>query len=449
METEPRRGERENPWTVEGLVRGASLLLERRIGAVWVEGEISGLRVHGSGHVYFALKDRGAQLAAVLWRSTAMKLGFRLEDGTRVVCRGRFGIYPDQGRFQMQVEAIEPAGLGAAALALEQLKKKLAAQGLFALERKRPLPRFPRRIGVVTSATGAALRDIVRCIERRFPTPVLLSPARVQGEGAAADIAEAIRRLYDRPGVDVIIVGRGGGSAEDLSAFQTEPVVRAIVHAPVPVISAVGHESDVTLADLAADVRASTPTAAAELAVPDRLALIEELGLLEARLRRDIRHVVDRRRLVLERLARRIADPARQLGRRRQQLDELVARAESALRTGWKRRARLLGELEKRLAALHPREDIAKSKALLARLEPRGEAAVRRMLAARRRALETLAGRLDAMSPLKVLERGYAIVRTPSGEVVTGVGSVAVGDELEVRVARGELAVRVEKVVTE
>jgi len=445
VETEARRGERENPWSVEALVRGASLLLERRIGSVWVEGEISGLKVHGSGHVYFALKDGGAQLAAVLWRKTAAKLGFALEEGQRVVCRGRFGIYPDQGRFQMQVEAVEPAGLGAAALALEQLKKRLAEKGLFAQERKRPLPRFPRRIGVVTSATGAALRDIVRSVERRFPTPILLSPARVQGEGAAADVAEAIRRLYDRPGVDVIIVGRGGGSAEDLSAFQTEPVVRAIVHSPVPVISAVGHETDVTLADLAADVRASTPTAAAELAVRDRLALVEELGLLEARLRRDIRHVIDRRRLGLERLERRLPDPGRQLARRRQQLDEIGARAESAARASLAGRLRLLTGLERRLASLHPRETIAHAKAALARLEPRAEAVMRGALATRRRALETLAGRLQAMSPLAVLERGYSIVRAVDGTVVTSADAVAPGDALDVRLHRGELAVRVEK----
>jgi exodeoxyribonuclease VII large subunit len=257
------------------------MVLEQRVGLVWIEGEVSNLRVHGSGHIYFVLKDAGAQLPAVMWRSTAQRLRFRLEEGKTFLVRGKPSIYQEQGKLQLYVEAIEPAGLGAAALALDQLKAKLAAEGLFGEARKRALPRLPRRIGVVTSPTGAAVRDVIRVIERRFPSSILISPARVQGDGAGAEIAFALKRLWTWPGVDVIIVGRGGGSAEDLSAFNEEIVVRAIAASPVPVISAVGHEVDITLADLVADVRAATPTAAGELAVPERAELVDKLVKVE------------------------------------------------------------------------------------------------------------------------------------------------------------------------
>jgi exodeoxyribonuclease VII large subunit len=440
-----RPGDKESPLSVEALVRVASLLLEEQIGVVWVEGEISNLRTPSSGHVYLVLKDERAQLPAVLWRQTASRLRFRLEEGKRFLVHGKLGIYPEQGKFQLYVDAIEPQGVGAAALALEQLKQRLAAEGLFALERKRALPRLPRRIGVVTSPTGAAVKDILRVIERRFPTPVLISPTRVQGEGAPAEIVSALVALGEIPDVDVIIVGRGGGSAEDLSAFNDEAVVRAIFACPVPVISAVGHEIDVTLADLVADVRAATPTAAGELAVPEKRVLVAELHSLETRLAREARVALAQFAARLDRLVARLPSPTRRLERERQRLDEALFEAGDALKLRLAARRRIATELELRLAALHPHTQIHGDRARLLHTVDRARAALRASLAKRRHAFEALAGRLHALSPLQVLDRGYALARRKDGTVVTRADSVSVGEELVVRVAQGELEVHVDK----
>lgn len=440
-----RPGEREFPLSVEALVRVASLLLEEKIGMVWVEGEVSNLRLPSSGHIYFVLKDAKAQLPAVVWRSTAQRFRFRFEEGKKFLVRGRLSVFADQGKFQLYVEGAEPAGLGAAALALEQLKKKLAAEGLFDAKRKRPLPRLPRRIGVVTSVTGAAVRDIIRVVERRYPTPILIVATKVQGDGAAAEIADAIRRIGRVKGIDVVIVGRGGGSSEDLSAFDAEPVVRAIAGSPVPVISAVGHETDVTLADLAADVRAATPTAAGELAVPERALLRQELEKLQQRLAREARLSVGELRVKCDRLLARLGDPTRRVLRERQRLDEGLMRLEKGAREGIQVRRRLLAELEQRLARRSPRARLDADRARLTELIGRLTNGGRATITARRGGFEATAGRLDAMSPLKVLDRGYAIARTPEGAVITDATSVSPGDPLAIRVARGEIAVRVEK----
>jgi len=381
-------------------VRAASRLLEERIGVVWVEGEVSTLREPVSGHVYFVLKERRAQVPAVMWRSTAVKLGFRLEEGKRFLVRGKLAVYPEQGKVQLYVDAAEPAGLGAAALRLAELKGRLAADGCFDPMRKRALPRFPRRIAIVTSPTGAAIRDILRTLERRYPTPVVIAPCQVQGPAAPADIAWAIRRVGRLRAVDVIIVGRGGGSAEDLGAFNEEPVVRAIVACPVPVISAVGHEVDVTLADLAADARAATPTAAGEMAVPERSLLVDELRARENRLVRAAHHVV------------------------------------AGLR------ARLAGA-DKRVQARDPRARLAADRGRLAALEARIQRCARAVVAGRRHAWADVAARLDALSPLKVLDRGYAIARTLDGAVVASIAGVGPGVPLQVRLADGELDVTV------
>ncbi|MBI4510188.1 MAG: exodeoxyribonuclease VII large subunit [Deltaproteobacteria bacterium] len=440
-----RQGDRERPFTVDLLVRTASFLLEEQVGVVWVEGEISSLRTPGSGHQYFVLKDEGAQLPAVMWRALAARLRFRLEDGKRFLVRGKLGIYPEQGKFQLYVEAVEPAGLGAAALALEQLKKKLLAEGLLDPARKRPLPRFPRRIGVVTSPTGAAVRDIIRVIERRFPLPILVSPTRVQGDGAALEIARAIERVGCVQGIDVVIVGRGGGSAEDLSAFNDEMVARAMAACPVPVISAVGHEIDVTLADLVADVRAATPTAAGELAVPERAVLLAELTRLEARLAREARVLLSSQRARLQRLEANLQHPARRIDRVRQRLDDTLARQGELVRGRLATHRRELAELESRLHSLHPRARLAEDHARVAELAARLHAAMRAGFFRRRRDLAATSGRLDAMSPLKVLERGYAVALTGEGRVVTDARAVQVGELIAVRLSRGSLDARVER----
>jgi exodeoxyribonuclease VII large subunit len=298
---------------------------------------------------------------------------------------------------------------------------------------------------VVTSQTGAALRDIVRAVWRRFPTPIVVSPCKVQGDGAAPEIAYAIRRGGRLPGVDVLIVGRGGGSSEDLSAFNEEPVVRAIAGCPVPVVSAVGHEIDVTLADLAADARASTPTAAGEMVVPERARLLGDLQLLERRLAREARHGFAARRAALERLRARLVHPGRQLLLQRQQLDEALGRGEDALRAGLGARRRLLAGLERRLGAHDPRGRLRADRLALDGLLRRAAAAARRLLAARQAALAAAGARLDAMSPLRVLERGYALVRTPAGQVVASAATPRPGDPLSLRFSDGELDVEVRK----
>jgi exodeoxyribonuclease VII large subunit len=438
-----RLGDRELPISVDRLVREADRLLQQELGSFWVEGEVSTLRTPQSGHVYFVLKGPRAQLPAILWRSDAARLPAALVEGQRYVCRGKLGVYPEQGRVQLYVDAAEPAGLGAAAQRLAELKKRLAADGLFDPARKRPLPRFPRRIAVVTSPSGAALRDIVRAIWRRFPTPVIISPCKVQGDGAAPDIAYAVRRAGRLPGVAVVIVGRGGGSSEDLSAFNEEPVVRAIATCPVPVVSAVGHEIDVTLADLAADARASTPTGAGEMVVPERQRLLADLAGLEWRLGREARHGIATLRARLERLAARLVHPGRQLVLQRQEIDEVFGRAEAATRAALAARRKLLAQLERRLGAHDPRARLRADRLALDGWLRRAGAAARRILAARAAALGAAGARLDAMSPLRVLERGYALVRRPDGKLVTGVDQAAPGDPLAVRLADGELDVEV------
>ncbi|MBC8067075.1 MAG: exodeoxyribonuclease VII large subunit, partial [Deltaproteobacteria bacterium] len=282
--------------SVGALVRMAHGALDARFGMVWVEGEVSNLRVGAAGHGFFTLKDDEAMLPVAMWRSSIERLRFRLQDGQHLRVCGRVGIFAKQGRFQMYAERAEPAGLGARMLELEQRKAKLAAEGLFAVARKRPLPRLPRTVGVITSAHGAVLHDILQVAERRCPMRFLLAHANVQGEDAPRSLVRALVRLQRRPEVEVIILGRGGGSAEDLWAFNDERLARAIAACRVPVVSAVGHEVDVTICDLVADVRAATPSQAAELVVPDHAALRSALEVRTGRLHRALqRHGLDRR----------------------------------------------------------------------------------------------------------------------------------------------------------
>ncbi|MGE5181286.1 MAG: exodeoxyribonuclease VII large subunit, partial [Acidobacteriota bacterium] len=326
---------RECPLGVADVVRLATRALDG-IGLVWLEGEVTQVSKPASGHLYFALRDKDAVLPAVMWSRDAQRMKFRIEPGQRLRVRGRLGVYDRDGKMQLYADFAEPAGLGAEALALEQLKAKLAAEGIFAAEKKRPLPRFPRRIGVVTSKHGAAVHDIIRTVQRRLPTPILIADAAVQGETAPHQIVMGMAMVV-RAGVDVVIVGRGGGAVTDLTAFNHERVVRTISRCPVPVISAVGHEVDLSLADLAADARASTPTAAAELAVPDGHALVEVLRKERRRLDREIHHVLDRARQELD--SRTMA---------------LHARGERALAAT----RHQLHTLHHRLAGLHPRARI-------------------------------------------------------------------------------------------
>ena len=433
----PKPASRERPLRVADLVRWANAAVER-YGLLWVEGEASEVKRPPSGHVYFVLKDQASCIPAVMWRTTTQRLRFALEPGVKVRVRGKLGVFDRDGRLQLYVDYAEPVGAGAAAAALEELKRKLAAEGLFADARKRALPLLPRRIGVVTSRTGAALRDIVQTIQRRFPPAhILVADAQVQGASAPVQIVNALR-VVQRANVDVIILGRGGGATADLAAFNEERVVRAVAACTVPVVSAVGHEVDITLCDLAADRRASTPTAAGELVVPVRAELLAKLTEQERRLRRELD------------LSLRHA---------RQEVDDLVESARAAVQAKVGARATELRRLEVRLAAGHPRAQVSRAQAELQKLEtrlrrrdpsPRIEAgraslarmqasmttALRRALDRRRAGLGQCAGRLDALSPLKVLERGFAVA-THDGHVVTDATTLATGDAVELRFARG------------
>jgi len=437
---------RERPLAVSDLVRLAGRALDQAVGLVWVEGEVAQVARPASGHIYFVLRDKGAVLPAVMWRTQAARLRFRIDAGAHLRVRGRLAIYDRDGKMQLYVDFAEPAGLGAAALALEQLKQKLAADGLFEPARKRRLPLVPRRIGVVTSASGAAVRDIIRTVQRRFPVPILIADAVVQGPSAPAQIVHGLRMIA-RAGVDVVIVGRGGGSVTDLSAFNDERVVRAVAACPVPVVSAVGHEIDLTLCDLVADRRASTPTAAAELTVPVLADLAAALAKEERRLARELEAKIAAARQELDHLAEAAQHCAeKRLHQRRAGLAGLERRLaerhpQSRLAA---RRAELAG-LERRLGARHPGPRVDAGRAALHRGEGRLGAAIRRRLDASGRGLGAVAARLDALSPLRVLERGYALA-TAGGHVVSDAAALAPGDAIDLRLARGEVRCTVDEV---
>ena len=436
----PESPKRDEPrvFTVSDLVRGVARTVEARFGMVSVEGEISNFSAPRSGHLYFTLKDAESQLPAVMFRSSAERLKFAPHDGLVVRARGRCSIFEAQGKFQLYVDGLEPAGLGALQLAFEQLKKKLAAEGLFDPKRKRPLPTWPRVIGIVTSPTGAAVRDILRIAERRGRARFLISPCQVQGDTAPFEIIRALRRVERH--VDLVIIARGGGSAEDLAAFNDEALARAIVSSRVPVVSAVGHEVDFTIADFVADARAPTPSGAAELVVPNFTELEHRLTETGKRLMRAGTRVVAEARL---------------------RIDGEVNRATQAMRAQLSRRRRLLDGDLKRMAALHPRARLHRDRAALVELQGRLHAhpprlfdraraaldacdkrldvRLREAMEKRRRAFGVAVGKLEAMSPLAVLERGYSLTRTPEGAVVTDAAQVDAGDHVRVRLLRGEL----------
>jgi len=409
--------------SVSELTRRLQEVLEDRFPAVWVEGEISNYRLYGSGHAYFTLKDAESQIRAVLFRNRGRRIRFEPADGLHVMAFGSIEVYPQRGEYQLVIELLEPKGLGALQLAFDQLKTRLQAEGLFDQARKRELPRFPRKIGVVTSPSGAAIRDILRVIGRRFgDLHIVIAPARVQGDGAAEEIAQGLRDLNALGGVDVIIVGRGGGSLEDLWAFNEEIVARAIAASKVPVVSAVGHEVDYTIADFVADLRAPTPSAAAELVVREKQAVVDTLAQLRAR---------------LERLALR---PLRDLERR---VDELAARLRREMRNELGRANHRVTLATRALRASDPVARVARDRHRLDSLQARMITLLHRRRDRARYALQTAVGRLDSLSPLAVLGRGYSLTRTPAGDIVHSPAQVRVGDVIRVLLQRGSLDARV------
>ena len=431
--------------SVGELDRRLKRLIEGDTAGVYVEGEVSGLREVASGHIYFTLKDEQeeASIDAVMYRTAPSRSKRLLADGARVVLIGRATVYAPRGRLQFTADEARPAGRGALLEALERLKEKLAGEGLFASEKKRPLPADPRIIGVVTSRSGAALHDIIKVASRRGRVRVVLAPSPVQGAGAAAQMVRALELLAQVPGIEAIILGRGGGSADDLAAFNDELLVRKVAASRVPIISAVGHEIDTTLTDLAADARAATPSQAAELLVADAEARADALDHLRVRLERSFERRLDADRAALERLQARLGTPRRLLDEHRRDVDDALERIEDAVRAGLAAKKSELGKLERRLAARHPSAVIAEARAALGPLSVRLGAAARWRLAARRREIGEAVARLDALSPLAVLARGYAITQSASGAAVRDAAEVTPGDIVNVRVHRGTLVARV------
>jgi exodeoxyribonuclease VII large subunit len=433
--------------TVSALSAQLAQAMEERFPAVWVEGEISNFKVYGSGHAYFTLKDDAAQLRCVLFRTRARRVRFEPKDGLHVMAFGAIEIYAQRGDYSLVVELLEPRGLGALQLAFEQLKERLAREGLFDAARKRPLPRFPRKIGIVTSPSGAAIRDMLRVIGRRFgEIHIVLAPARVQGEGAAAEVAQGIRELNALGGVDVIIVGRGGGSLEDLWAFNDEMLARTIAASKVPVISAVGHEVDFTIADFVADVRAATPSQAAELVVKEKRAVAETLAALTGRLRGVMARAVAARRDRLARtLDRRVlTDPARPLRDLERRLDDARARLRQAGLATVGRRLHRLELAGRGLRSLSPVTRTLNGRRALIDLQGRLERGMYRTLDRARHRAGAQAGRLDSLSPLAVLARGYSLTRAADGRIVRCWQDAQVGDRLSVLLHEGSLDCRVD-----
>jgi exodeoxyribonuclease VII large subunit len=457
-------GDRPNvpEFSVSEIAGAVKRALEDRFGRVRVRGEITECKRYPSGHVYLSLKDETAKLAAVIWKSAVPRLGLVPENGVEVIATGKLTTYADRSTYQLQIDRLEYAGAGALLARIEMLKAKLAAEGLFAPERKRPIPRLPSVIGVVTSPKGAVIRDILHRLAERFPREVLVWPVAVQGQGAAEQVAAAIAGFNALapggavPRPDVIIVARGGGSLEDLMAFNEEAVVRAAAASAIPLISAVGHETDTTLIDFAADRRAPTPTAAAEMAVPVRLDLLREVKGLDARLAGALARLMNERRLRLERAARAIPDLPSLLATARQRVDDRAARLDAALPGFVSARRLALSRLAERLP--HPRERVAASRgalALLAQRLPSALAALvqrrqvalarvrlsdqplRAALAQGRTRLEALAARLEGASYQAVLSRGFALVTDHEGHAVTAAASVPPGARLSLRFSDG------------
>lgn len=376
-----------------GLIKSA---LEESFYDIWMEGEISNLRIPTSGHVYLTLKDKASQIRAVIFKSSARNIKFELKDGMHIICHGKITVYDVRGEYQIVIDTVEPQGIGALQLAFEQLKEKLFKEGLFDAKRKRPIPLLPGKIGIITSPTGAAIRDMLNIINRRFANVhIIINPVPVQGEGAGIEIARAIEEMNGFEDIDVVIVGRGGGSLEDLWAFNEEVVARAIYNSRIPVISAVGHEIDFTISDFVADLRAPTPSAAAELVVKNKQDLMESLSHIFSRLKNGIKTLFDAKRSVLREEIRAMKDPATRINEYIQRIDDLSIRLSGGI-------GRYLDGLKKQA--------------------------------------EAAAGKLNALSPLATLSRGYSIaMKLPEMQIIKDAKDIQKGDEVNIRLHKGEI----------
>jgi exodeoxyribonuclease VII large subunit len=435
-------------------------LLEQQVGEIWVTGEVTNLRVQSSGHIYFTLKDAGAQLNCVLFRGEAQVDRSLLEDGRKVNLQGEVTVYEARGQYQLRVTKVELQGIGALQAAFEKLKQKLKAEGLFAPERKRPLPRYPQRLGLVTSPTGAAIRDVLHVVERRNPAlEIILAPCRVQGEGAAAEIATAITLLNEfsaaqsaigdgQSAIDLILVTRGGGSLEDLWAFNEEVVARAIFNSALPVVSAVGHEIDFTISDFVADLRAATPSAAAELITEGVFSSSQFVAEATQRIRQLARQQMEDKHYVLTQTAQRLArvHPRRRLNDCLQRLDDAHASLLRCVKQGARQKRLTWQNLSDRLARVRPAILVRQRREALGQLERRLHERARRQLEATRSSLSALEGRLRLLGPEQVLARGYSITTdATSGKVLRQAKEVTAGQRLKTRLKAGEVFSKVEK----
>ncbi len=430
--------------SVSQLNSRARLLLEDVFAQVWVEGEISNLAKPASGHLYFTLKDSQAQVRCALFRQNAARVRQALRDGLAVKVRGKVSLFEGRGDYQLIVDAVEPAGDGALRLAFEALKEKLAGEGLFAVERKRALPAHPQHIGIVSSPSGAVIRDIISVFRRRAPQVALtLVPSAVQGREASAQLVRALQ-LADRAGFDAIILARGGGSLEDLWCFNEEAVARAVAACITPVVSAVGHETDVSISDFVADVRAPTPSAAAELLAPDSADLQRRLDSLRRRLLLRMQGLLAQQRLRLDGLGRRLRHPGERLRQQAQRLDDLDMRLRRAQQQYLQQRQALLTRLDTRLAAQHPRRSLALLRQQLDSLASRLPRAMHSQLRQQRQQLQALGQQLHIVSPLATLGRGYSILLDERGQAIRSAQHTQPGQRVTARLGEGQLSLRVE-----
>lgn len=435
-------------WKVRELVVAVRTHIEREYSDVWVEGEVSNFRAPDSGHLYFTLKDGNAQIRVVMFRSSARLLRFRPADGLQIIARGRITVYEDRGELQISAEYLEPKGAGSLQLAFEQLKAKLEAEGLFAAERKKAIPSLPARIGIVTSVQAAALRDILTVLARRHHSVnVLIYPAQVQGEAAAVEVSAGVRYFNQHKNVDVILVARGGGSAEDLASFNNEGLARAIADSRIPVVSAIGHETDFTIVDFVADLRAPTPSAAAELVIRSRQEGVTLAGVLHERLSRAMRYRLLMGRQSLTELAQHgaFARLMEAIHQREQKVDDFTHRMELAehhllerARRRWEAISATVRHYDLRLLLSGMRKELENSTSSLVSV-------MRNVLLQHRVRSERFETALASLSPLAILDRGYALIFDAQGKLVKDVRDVQVGDQLSARLARGEIEAAVTK----
>lgn len=433
-------------YSIKDLNRLVKMLLEGndRLQNVWVRGEISNFTHHSSGHMYFTLKDADSRLKSIMFASYNQKLAFIPREGTKVLACGNISVYERDGQYQFYVTQMQPDGIGSLFLAFEQLKKKLETQGLFDPARKKPIPKYPRAIGVITSPTGAAVRDIITTLQRRHPTvPVLLYPVMVQGKQAAPSIVKAIQNMNAMNEVDVLIVGRGGGSLEELWAFNEEIVARAIYASALPIISAVGHETDFTIADFAADLRAATPTAAAELAVPHHLELMQQIGYYKQQLYGGLAKQLERGKERLKRLARSpyLTNPRRQLLLQpAERLDRVREQLAYKIRSRVTKSGERLMRSERRLASFNPREQIVYTRKRLDASTRQLRQRMQGVLKARQQELAASMRQLDSLSPLKIMQRGYGLVYDEKEKhLIKSIDQVQIGDILKLRLTDGRI----------